>query len=93
MKNVFKIVMILFVLISSLALFGICLAEEYTAREKVKKEEKKKAIKLKEVVVTATRTEKDVDSAPGNVTVISKEDMKFTDYNGFGGDCFFETFV
>ena len=43
-------------------------------------EEKEGAVvKLEEIVVTATRTEKDVDSAPGSVTVISKEDMKFRD--------------
>ena len=81
MRKLFKIMTMLSVLIPFLALPTIGLAEEYTAVKGVKKEEKdkKKAIKLEEVVVTATRTEKDVDSAPGSVTVISKEDMKFRD--------------
>ena len=34
------------------------------------------SITLDEIVVTATRTEKDVDSAPGSVTVITKEDIQ-----------------
>ena len=33
-------------------------------------------IKLGEMVVTATRTEKDVDSAPGSITVITSEDIQ-----------------
>ncbi|MDY6970490.1 MAG: TonB-dependent receptor, partial [Spirochaetota bacterium] len=38
--------------------------------------EKEKKIKLEDVVVTATRTEKNVDNAPGSVSVITEEDMK-----------------
>ena len=81
MRKLFKTMTMLLVLITFLSLPTIGLTEEYTIVEEVKKEEKekKKAIKLEEVVVTATRTEKDVDSAPGNVTVISKEDMQIRD--------------
>jgi len=39
-------------------------------------ENKGEVIKLGEVVVTATRTEKDVDRAPGSVTVITSEDIQ-----------------
>ena len=46
---------------------GFVLAEEEKGAE---------VIKLGEVVVTATRTEKDVDSAPGSVTVITDKDIK-----------------
>jgi len=34
------------------------------------------AIRLEEIVVTATKTEKKVEDAPGSVTVIDKEEMK-----------------
>ena len=34
------------------------------------------AVKLKDVVVTATKTEKQVDEAPGSVTVIGQEELK-----------------
>jgi iron complex outermembrane receptor protein len=42
--------------------------EEKTKEEKEKKEE----AKLEEIVVTATRTEKEVESAPGSVSVVTK---------------------
>ena len=58
---------------------SIGMAAEYKTEKIKHDEEDKKAVKLEEMVVTATRTEKDVDSAPGSVTVISKEDMKFKD--------------
>ena len=38
-----------------------------------------KVLKLEEVVVSATRTEKRVDDAPASVTVITREDMKVMD--------------
>ena len=81
MKKFFGVIFFLFVLISFLALPRFSLAAEHmTAKEHEKeKKERKKAVKLEEMVVTATRTETDVDSAPASVTVISKEDMKFRD--------------
>ena len=48
-------------------LHGLAIAED---------EKKGEVIKLDEIVVTATRTEKDVDSAPGSVTVITNKDIK-----------------
>ncbi|MCK5509250.1 MAG: TonB-dependent receptor [Desulfobacterales bacterium] len=55
-------------------LFGIIFTvSEFGFAEETEKETK--VIKLGNVVVTATRTEKDVDSAPGSVTVITKEDI------------------
>lgn len=47
---------------------GLALAEE--------KEKEAEAIQLEEVVVTATKTEKRVEDAPGSITVISKETME-----------------
>ncbi len=40
------------------------------------KEASEEAIRLEEIVVTATKTEKKVEDAPGSVTVIDKEEMK-----------------
>ena len=50
----------------------------FTIRGFATAEDKKEGevIKLGEVVVTATRTEKDVDSAPGSVSVITDKDIK-----------------
>jgi iron complex outermembrane receptor protein len=47
---------------------GLALAEE--------KEKEAEVIKLEEIVVTATKTEKKVEDAPGSVTVISKEEIE-----------------
>ena len=75
MKKFFGVLFPLSVLILFLALPQSGLAEvKYTTGE-----EDKKAVKLEEMVVTATRTETDVDSAPASVTVISKDDMSFRD--------------
>lgn len=41
-------------------------------------QEKEKAIPIKEVVVTATRTEREVKDVPASVTVITKEDIEKT---------------
>lgn len=41
-------------------------------------EEKEKAIPIKEVVVTATRTEREIKDVPASVTVITKEDIEKT---------------
>ncbi|WDN88787.1 iron complex outermembrane recepter protein [Desulfosarcina sp. BuS5] len=48
-------------------LHGLAIAEDNNEGE---------VIKLGKVVVTATRTEKDVDSAPGSITVITSEDIQ-----------------
>ena len=47
-----------------------CLAQEE------EKKEKEEAVTLEEVVVTATRTEKSVETAPGSVTVVGQEEIK-----------------
>jgi iron complex outermembrane receptor protein len=47
---------------------GPALAEE--------KEKEGGIIKLEEIVVTATKTEKNVEDAPGSVTVISKKEIE-----------------
>lgn len=39
-------------------------------------EEKEKAIKLGEIVVTATRTEKELSTAPGSISVVTKKDIE-----------------
>jgi iron complex outermembrane recepter protein len=74
MEKIFKMVMLIGILITFLAL---ALPAIGMAEEEVNQEEK--TLELNKMVVTATRMEKDVDSAPGNVTVVSKEDMKFRD--------------
>lgn len=47
----------------------------YSLADDEEKEEKS-SITMEEVVVTATRTEQDVEKVPANVTVISQEDIK-----------------
>jgi iron complex outermembrane receptor protein len=42
-------------------------------------EEKKTEQQLEEIVVTATRTEKELESAPGSVSVVTKDDIKKRD--------------
>ena len=83
MERIFKIAVVLFVLVSILSLPGVGLAggnmtgkeveKEKTikAAKLSKKQEKEESYKLKEVVVTATRTEKDVLSVPADVTVLT----------------------
>ncbi len=87
MERIFKIAVVLFVLVSLLALPGVGLAGGNMTGKEVKKEktikaaklskkqEKEEAYKLKEVVVTATRTEKDVLTVPADVTVLSHEKL------------------
>jgi len=41
-----------------------------------KKAEDKDVIKLKEIVITATRTEKEAEQAPGSVSVVTKKEME-----------------
>jgi len=83
MDKVFMRAVVLFILISISALSIPGLAEENSTPEKIKNEKKEK-VKLEEIVVTATRTEKNVDSAPGNVTVVSKEDMNLRNIHTLG---------
>ncbi|MFH1511057.1 MAG: Plug domain-containing protein, partial [Candidatus Woesearchaeota archaeon] len=49
---------------------GLALAEEK------EKEAEKGIIKLKEIVVTATKTEKKVEDAPCSVTIVSREEIE-----------------
>ncbi|MEN6620008.1 MAG: TonB-dependent receptor plug domain-containing protein [Smithella sp.] len=49
-------------------------AEENNEADTEKKE--KDLTKLEEIVVTATRTEKELDSAPGSVNVVTKKDIE-----------------
>ncbi|MCK4469400.1 MAG: TonB-dependent receptor [Desulfobacterales bacterium] len=49
---------------------GLALAEEK------EKEDEKGIIRLEEIVVTATKTEKNIEDAPGSVTIISKEEIE-----------------
>jgi iron complex outermembrane receptor protein len=80
MYKIFRMLMMVFVLVSFLAMPQVGLAEEYTAGEEVKKEEEakkeKKAVELEEMVVTATRTEKGLEDVPGSVSVVTKEEME-----------------
>ena len=52
-------------------IMGLILAQVSLAEEK-----EEGVIKLGEIVVTATKTEKKVEDAPGSVTVISKEEIE-----------------
>ncbi|MBU4320181.1 MAG: TonB-dependent receptor [Nitrospinae bacterium] len=55
---------------------GIC-STVFAAEEKEKtKVQTKEETKLEEIVVTATRTEKEIESVPGSVAVITKDDIK-----------------
>ena len=75
--------MMLFVLVSFLTLPLLGLAEENTTGEEVKKEEKKEeakkegkeATKLEEMVVTATRDIKVLDT-PASISVITAKDLE-----------------
>ncbi|MEN6374101.1 MAG: TonB-dependent receptor [Smithella sp.] len=63
-----------FLLLVLLILFSTnTFAEEKNSAEPVKKG---KETKLEEIVVTATRTEKELDSAPGSVNVVTKKDVE-----------------
>ena len=88
MRNIFKMVIALFVLVSFLALPGFGFAGDYSSGEKVKEEkteeeakkekeaEEKKAVKIEEMVVTATRTAEEKKNLPQVVDVISTKDIK-----------------
>ncbi|MDL1968999.1 MAG: TonB-dependent receptor [Deltaproteobacteria bacterium] len=87
MKNIFKMVMVLFVLTLFSVMPAAGLAEEYKAKETEEtaadgdKKEKKKAeeVKLEEVVVTATRTPQKVMDAPSNIMVITSKEIEAMD--------------
>lgn len=77
MKKVFQMVMMLFAFVLLLALPAIGMAEEYTTEEDEKKtKEEKKAVKLEDMTVTATKTEYAFGDVPGTVSVITKEEIK-----------------
>ena len=79
MKKSFKILMMLFVLVSLLALPGVGLAEKDTTGERIKKEGKdqtKEAVELEGMIVTATKTEHMLGDVPASVSVITKEEIK-----------------
>ena len=64
-----------FLLVLLLVLFSSnTFAEENNVTESDKKE--KGATKFEDIVVTATRTEKSVESAPGSVNVVTKKEME-----------------
>jgi len=83
MYKIFRMLMMLFVLVSFLTLPLLGLAEENTTGEEVKKEEKKEeakkegkeATKLEEMVVTATRDIKVLDT-PASISVITAKDLE-----------------
>jgi len=54
-------------------------AKEKKEKAKVTEEKKVPETKMEEVVVTATRTEKEVESAPGSVSVVTKKDIERRD--------------
>ncbi|MCG2813051.1 MAG: TonB-dependent receptor plug domain-containing protein, partial [Thermodesulfovibrionales bacterium] len=69
MRIINKLFLMVFVL-------GIC-STVFAAEEKEKtKVQTKEETKLEEIVVTATRTEKEIESVPGSVAVITKDDIK-----------------
>ena len=89
MERIFKIAVVLFVLVSLLALPGVDFAEGHKTGKEIKREKKKKTeqevkigqkklFALKEVVVTATRTAEKKRDIPQVVNVITKKDIKMT---------------
>ncbi len=80
MRKLLKTMTMLSMLISFLAVFGVGFAEEYTSGEEVKKEEKakkegKEAVKLEDVIVTATKENEEVVLKPSS-TIINVEEFK-----------------
>jgi len=67
MKVVCRSILVTLILIN---LLGIAFAQEE------KKKEEKKLIKLEEVIVTATRTEKSLEDVPCNATVITRKEIE-----------------
>ncbi|MGB9716365.1 MAG: TonB-dependent receptor plug domain-containing protein [Thermodesulfovibrionales bacterium] len=60
-------------ILSLLIISSVALAEE---KEGTEKEKKQKEAELEEIVVTATRTEKEITEAPASVSVVTKEEME-----------------
>jgi len=79
-----KCLIVLFVIIFSLSAFAqeqipvnTEKSKEVTTEEKeIYQEEGKDVIKFKEIVVTATRTEKEAEKAPGIVNVVTEKEME-----------------
>jgi len=62
--------------VMSLFLYPLSVLAEDPNEEIKVKEEVREELKLEEIVVTATRTEKEITEAPGSVSVVTKEDME-----------------
>ncbi|MCG2755218.1 MAG: TonB-dependent receptor plug domain-containing protein, partial [Desulfobacteraceae bacterium] len=62
---------ILKLIIVACGITGVVLAQAAWADDKAEP-----VIKLQQVVVTATKTEKNVEDAPGSVTIISREEIE-----------------
>jgi vitamin B12 transporter len=74
--GIFKMVMMLFVLISFSVMPIIALAEEAALKQEVGEE--KTAVEMEEMVVSATRTSEKKTNLPQVVTIISNKDIKRT---------------
>lgn len=76
-----KCLIVLFVIIFSLSAFAqeqipVNPEKSKEVNTEEKKAEDKDVIKLKEIVITATRTEKEAEQAPGSVSVVTKKEME-----------------
>ena len=76
-----KCLIVLFVIIFTLSAFAqeqvpINPEKSKKATTEEKKTEDKDVVKLKEIVVTATRTEKEAEKAPGQVNVITQKEIE-----------------
>ena len=87
MRKIFKKLMALSILISFLIITQLGFAEDYTTKERLKKEkteeeakkeEKEKAVKMEEMVVTATRSEVKKEEVPAVVDIIYPMDLETT---------------
>lgn len=63
----------LFLMIFVLSIYSAVFAVEGEEKTKIQAKEE---TKMEEIVVTATKTEKDVESAPGDVSVITKKELE-----------------
>jgi len=68
-----RIIQKLFLMVFVLSICSIVFAGEEEEKTKVQTKEE---TKIEEIVVTATRTEKEVASAPGSVSVVTKKEME-----------------
>lgn len=76
MKKSYNVLLLLSILSMSTASWAM--AEEKVTTEAAEVTEKEKKIDLKEIVVTATRTEKEASLAPASVSVVTQEDIQKT---------------